>query len=463
MSLLSRHSSASPGSGSRRPSLARGLARRFTTPFLVVCASCTCESETKPPSEPAPARIRCVEETESHFVVRASGEPAPSGDDGAALFAVEIGRVAPREQELLIPYTDHDGRASQARLLGVPLALGAGQAIALGALHGDAAPPQVAVSSDRAFVVVADRDAGGQSYRVGRLSLPLSSKAEVDWLSELAGGQDRSPAFDVAALGDAALVVWDDWDSSEGHGFVQGAWLGPDTREPRPLRLSLARQDVEGPRVVARDGGFWLSWVALGALEPAADVEDEDTDVVRVGRRWIQLLRLDASGNPDGSVLDITPKDGYAVGFDVLAGHGGSVLIAFREGKSTPGIGGGSIRTASVSPSGSVQHNVVVEEGVGTGLPSLVFDPDPKNGAPHLWLSYSSSEGDTQLVALSPRGVPVDSPLEAGDLGESALVGARSARLVLGRPRARNFELYALECRAERPEPPPAGESAGHK
>lgn len=422
---------------------------------LAIPVGCTCESNLESDRPPNPEMVWACRPTEANQVltVRAAGEPS-AGTEPAA-FAVELGRPHASGDRLFLPYLDHDGRKQHARLLLASSALEGSRILDLGEVHGDASPPQVTSSGDALYVAVSESDARGESYRVARIA---AVGGEPDWLLETPGGGDRSPAFDIASIDDTALLVFDDWDSTEGRGVIRGTHTVARTRAP-VVKYSPDGVDVEGPRLVARKDVYWVAWVALGdpVAEPTPDEPAElSVESVRVSRRWIQVRRVGKDGAPLGEVLDVTPQDGFVVGFDIVAGHDDSVLLAIRDGRSTPGIAGGTIRTATVTASGAVELRDVADQDVGTGLPSLAFDSDPKDGAPHGWLAYTEANGDTRLVALAPTGASLDLSGAVLDLEEDSLLVAHGGLLTVGHPRGRDVELLLKRCSpAPKNEAPP--------
>lgn len=414
-----------------------------------LAAGCTCGSKDGAKAiASAPLEWACRSEPGGKLgSVSASGSQ-PVSDDGPVLFAVELGRATRTPSGgLALPYLDHDGQEQRARAW---LESGAGppgtpssRTLDLGVVRGDAAPPQVAAAADRVYFAVRDSAAAGENYRIGLLE---SGGVEPRFSSEIVGGLDRSPSFDLAARSDGVVLVWDDWDSSEARGAIRSVHLGVSLDVSEAKRVSPLSVDVEAPRVVATETGYAVAWMALGqAVRTGAGGGTEDEPLVRVTERWVQVLRLDPSGSPLGGPIDVTAPGGFVVGFDVVTGHGDHLMFALREDQSAPGVSGGSIRTAAVSPGGSVSERLVTDVEVGGGIPSLVFDPDPKDGAPHGWLAYAKRDGDTRLVALAPDG----SPIEIGerlDLGEDILLDAIGGRVTVGRPLGRNLELERLTC-----------------
>jgi hypothetical protein len=354
---------------------------------------------------------------------------------------------------LIVPYLDYDGTEQSARAY-IQAATGQSRTVDLGTVHGDAAPPQVAATDSAAYFAIRDSAAAGENYRIAKLG---RDSDEPEFSSDIAGGLDRSPGFDVAAHPGGAVVVWDDWDSSEARGVIRAARVGASLGESELVRLSPLTVDAEAPRVLATQSGYSVAWVALGQPKRASGGASADGDgpVLKVTERWIQVLRLDAQGAPQGGPIDVTSPDGFVVGFDVVTGHGDFLLFALRDDDSTPGVSGGSIRTAGVSPGGGTSERVVVESDVGGGLPSLAFDPDPKDGAPHGWLAYSKPDGDTRLLALAPDGAAIDLSGSHLDLSEDTLLAAQSGRVTLGRPRGRDVLIERMMCGPrERPAAP---------
>lgn len=408
---------------------------------LLALAGCTCDPDAAAPVASAPLEWACRSDpAAARGSIRASGDPAAS-DEGPVLFAIELGRALRTKAGLVVPFLDHDGAQQRARAQ-LSLPEGGSRVVELGDVRGDAAPPQAATSEHGTYFAVREGAAAGENYRVAR----LTSGAEPTFSEAIAGGLDRSPSFDLAARTESVVLVWDDWDSSEGRGVVRSARFSLALDARTMARLSPESVDAESPRVISTASGYSVAWVALGRPSPATGGSEGDEPALRVTERWIQVLRLDPEGVPIGGPIDVSAPDGFVVGFDVIVGHGDFLMFALREDKSAPGVAGGTIRTVGVGPDGSSSERVVVDTDVGAGIPALAFDPDPKDGAPHGWLAHAAADGETRLVALAPDGAPIDLGAVRLELGEDTLLDAFGGRITVGRPRGRDVEIETMMC-----------------
>ncbi len=445
--------------------------------LALAVSGCRCEADEiepdVPTAKPDPQRRCQGAKPGSHFTIRAKTDGTPLSAEDAERerpmpFAVELGNAVVFEQGFAVSYTRGDGRQTQAGVALVDADVGQGELIDLTQLVGDASPPRVVALDQQVIAAVANNDAAGGALQL----VAVRRGAEPQWGGELDMGVDDSPAFDLvlsAGAHPSGAVVWDEWDRGQNVGYIALSTFELDQLgSPTPAkRVTPDGVDAESPRLAQRADGFWLAWQALGrkpgADEAPPDEELEDPSVLQLSPSWIELLRLEADGTALGDPIRVTPQDGFVQGFDIVAGHGGSLMAVWRDAKSSPGTRGGVVRIARVSPDGSVSAEFVEDQDVGAGVPLFLFDHDPRDGAPHGWLVLDAFSGQTRFSGLSPVGKQLELLETDHTVGVGSLLAAHGGRLLLAQPRGRDSVLSAIRCGDGTPKPAPDPSSEAPK
>ncbi len=179
------------------------------------------------------------------------------------------------------------------------------------------------------------RARGDSGFRCKRRELPRGTGERFDhvWGADIDGSSDDSPAFDFAASGGQALLVWDDYSREQGRGTIRATLLGANGQVVRESSsLSPSESDVESPRLVSRQGGYWLAWLRVKWQPPkpaqlghsnGLDVVDPEQPVLSPKARWIEVVPLDSTGVVAGEPLRISPEQAMVQGYDLQAGHEG--------------------------------------------------------------------------------------------------------------------------------------------
>lgn len=253
-------------------------------------------------------------------------------------------------------------------------------------------------------------------------------------------GVDESEAFDVAwpeQEGEPPLVAWDE-DAPRlpgrllaDRGAVVVQRLG---KGDKPRVVSPAATDAEAPRLLRKDKGYWIAWLAK-----KPDVDDAGApDVGRTletpgeGRvsRWVEIASLDDQGNLASPVRVVSSPEGHAAAFELVpSATPGSVTVLVADEAEEPGEGGGRIARYVVT-GGAVTPASPLATGVSSAPFSLVATETP--GQP--WLAWTDTSERTHglrvdLGAPAPPG-PGPDP-DAGASGtlpptlEPSLDGAR--------------------------------------
>jgi hypothetical protein len=380
--------------------------------------------------------------------------PAPSadegeGDDDVALpFSPEIGVGTAFDGGFAVSALVPDKKATNAVLAVLSPGLPVGKNIDILKVHGDVSPPRVAAAGRSLILAVPDGAPNGTLVRLARVDEP-TGKERVTWGADLPQGTDESEALALEVGAKAAVVAWDEWSPRAGVEIVKSSAFSPNdiTKVSPPSTLSSADEDAEGPLLAPRGGGFWVAWIARAKRAAHKDepAPSDTTEPVDTGPRWILLTPLDEAGNPAGTTIRVTPKDGHVQGFDIAPATDGGALVAFRDDATVEGTSGGTVRLVVVRADGAIDARTVSDEDVGPAVPSLLVDAKAESGTPG-WLSLTSDAGSARLLALDGQGRALDSLLAEPSAGTATLLAAHARQLLATRPRGRGVEGFVLAC-----------------
>lgn len=388
----------------------------------------------------------------------APGDPEPEPDDELAPFAVEIGEA-----------TVFDGgfaagtlRDAEGGTVAMVAFLGAdgsgGKLVRLGRSRGDMEAPVVAGAGKSVLAAMVEPNAGGRAIKIARIH-----GDEVTWGPELSEGRDESLAVDVSVSGARALVAWDDVSKDHDRGTVLVASFDTETMRSVTTARPVTGEgiDADSPRLARRPGGWWLAYVArieTKVAEPKGkpkEQADDDESEARGGQTiehaWLEVVPLDENAAPIGAAQRVTPRDGHVLAFDIEGGDDGSVLAAWRDDDTPTGSSGGTVSLARVAAGGGAANiQVIADEGVGTGVPSLLPG----------WVAVSGVSGAKRLAAMRADGTLIDALVPEAALGNAEPVAAREGKLLLVRHLGRAVKLTVASCAAG-PAPPPAASVSG--
>lgn len=402
----------------------------------------------------AAAADRCTQAPARH-TLRALGNSRSGDNDEYAAFAVEVGAALVEANGFWVPWLSSDGKSSQVGIAVLGRDLLTSRSVDLGEVKWDAGPPRLArLNAHGVLAAVPDSDANGGSYRVARVD-----DSGVVWGADVDGSSDDSPAFDIAASGERALLVWDDYSREQGRGTIRANLLTEAGQLQRDLgSLSPTESDVELPRLVQRRGGYWLAWLRVEwqtqnakAVAPseALQVVDPEQPVLTPKARWIEVVPVDTAGAVTAAPVRVSKVDAMVQGYDLQAGHEGALLVTWREDFSNSGTSGGQVWVARLTPDGSVEQYPIKSVDVGGTLPVFLFDPKAPSGVPHGWLTLESERGETALAGLSPFGKPLE-PLEPSTgIGNASILAALDGQLLVAEPKGRDMTLKLVRCKYE--------------
>lgn len=358
---------------------------------------------------------------------------AEVGDGVATTSGFAVGALTPREGGVSAVVVTLDERGRSPKI------------VSLGLAHGDTPPPRVASLGGELVAALLEAGSAGRRLRLARVDGDT-----VAWGPSFEQGRDESLAYDVALGDPRGLVAWDDDAKEPERGVIRVAsFVTKGLGAPTPPRVITGKQtDAESPRVIARQGGFWLFFIAR---KP----EDTDDNAREIGEtaefRWLEAVPLDANGAPTASPRRITAGDGHVLTYDVIAGEAGAALVAYRDDDTPSGSAGGVVLRVVVRPDGSSAPTVLTDRHVGVGAPALIPG----------WFAIADASAETRLARLGPAGELLDALESEPVLGRGEPIAARGDVLLVSRPRGRGVRLSVTRCRSGAPEPtPPAASDA---
>jgi hypothetical protein len=379
-----------------------------------------------PPSVVAEALPRCRVDGAR---LALPGDEVVAGDGVMAPDAIYLGAIR------------REGPRRLASVVRASLDLGSMKAIDIGVALGEDPPPSPRVHGGSVFVASYARTKVGADAGAGAGAMSrVLEVARVDGGALVREGAivqqaDESLAFDLAwpsggasGAAPAPLVAWDE-DAPPGagqlladRGVVKVQLLGG----AKARVASPDTTDAEAPRLLAKRGGYWLAWLARRpeATEDAGAAAEGPGE----GRsyRWVELVALDAKGEPTSAVRRVTPEKGRVASFDLALGAadaGGSeprlVLLVQDEAAHADGAGERIVRyVVGGGDKDRVESGELLDGGVGHALVDLLALPDDAKGP--RWLAFTDPAEHAHVVPLGPSLA-----LGAAPTAEPSLDGAR--------------------------------------
>ncbi len=384
--------------------------------------------------------------------------PAPSkpatnddeDDDALMPFGVDLGAAVPTPTGFAVAGVRGAGQAFVA-LLGEQ----ASRRVELGELHGDTEPPALAAAADKLLVAMRSSDAAGFTIKLGQ----VVGAGGIEWGHELSKLGKSVSGLELASSGAGAVLVYQGEEKHSAR-VLLGSFSVADPKQPFEVK-PLEAKDVELPRLVARAGGYWLTWVrslpepksAPKPPKPVASAEQEDPEereLLEQGLRVVEVVKLDEQGKLVGAALRVGEPRRQVILFDVAPLSNGGLLVAARSDSAAPGAEGGALSLSEIGPDGSVHAERLDDDEIGAGVPVLLTDERAKvpQGP---WLSVSSPSDATRLgLARGERTYLATDPL----LERAEVLAIGGGHILTQRARGRAVELSALDC--ELPTEPPA-------
>jgi hypothetical protein len=391
---------------------------------------------------PAPALTLEAEATPSSEKRPVSGDD--EDDDALLPFGVDLGAAVPTGTGFAVAGLRGGGQAFVALL-----ADASSRRVDLGELHGDAETPAIAVAGERVLVALRSSDAAGFTIKLG--SVPLAA-GEAEWGHELSKLGKSVTGLELATSGARGVLVFQS-DEKGSSRLLLGSFAVGSLKEPfdvKPLEV----KDAEMPRLVARPGGYWLSWVrslpepkkpaiAVPAAKPSAEPaqDPEERELLDVGLRVVEVAKLDEQGKLVGAAKRVGEPRRQVLLYDAALLASGGLLVATRSDAAAPGAEGGALLLHEVGADGSVRTEQLEDDDIGAGAPTLLVDRDVKLPGP--WLSVSAPTDATRLgLVKGAKTQLLADPL----LGHAEIVAVSNGHFLAQRARGRGVTLEAMDC-----------------
>jgi len=361
----------------------------------------------------------------------ASGAPIPIDETDAG--ELELGDVVPTVDAYAVGGVHRTAAGRVAAVMRIPRRVVDGQAsdaasqaarwVDLAPTLGDAPPPRLVARAGAGgadLVAAAYLRGGGPGDHTAARQLALVALAPSAASSPppflvVPQQHDDSLGFDLAFVGSAGVVVWDE-GAAPARGVIRA--LSLDANVAGAHDISPAESDAELPRIVVDGAGFVALWIARKAEPSRGDADAPEVPGEPRSFGWLESVRLDAHGAVLGRARSLTPASGHVSAYDVvaLAAPERALLVVARDdGESVDGSGGALVRVRIVGdvPEPPVEYP---SDGLGRGAPVLVEGPSS-------FLGWIGPGEQGRLLALDPSGAPLGPPS-----AEDALDDARPLR-----------------------------------
>jgi hypothetical protein len=300
--------------------------------------------------------------------------------------------------------------------------------------HGDAEPPKVFSSGAVLGAAMLEPAGTKRSLRLARVD-----GETAQWGAELLQGNDESLGFDVALGSKRGIAVWDDLPKDRDVSGIYVATFDPSTlaNATIPRVVTLMGADADTPRLVRRDGGFWLFWTVRrpeGGADFDARYRAED-----ISNRWIEVAPLSEEGTLAGNPRRIGQENGHVLVYDVIEGKDGSAIVMWRDDDTPSGSVGGNLYEAVVRLGGIDGPDLIETEASGVGAPNLLPG----------WLAISDAVSPSRLAPMDPFGKLIDRLSSELPLGSGEPLAAEAERLFVMKPSGHGVRLFVASCGRE--------------
>lgn len=425
---------------------------------LVLAPGCRCSSEpasqaavASGPADAPDCRRGSVLLTLAPSEPRSESEPAPLDPNVELPFATEPGTAIALAGGFFATGQRHEPRGAVALLGRLGAEDAPTQLVELARVRGDVLPPRLAGDGVDLWVALQDGAPAGRALRVARFAAGDLSQAPV-WRSGPEQANAESSGFDIAAQPGRALLAYDDWSATANHGQILVVPVSATSTAPGRLEgraVSPPGVDAEAPRVAARPGGFWLTWLVNTAGAGAGRTYDPGDGVAAraaagsaYGARWLAIVPLDLDGKPVRDARRLTPRRGRVVGYDLTTGPSGAAWVAWRRDAPTPGASGGRIVVAEVPLDASAETRSIRDDDVGAGEPAWLLAGKDVGS----WLTFPDARDRTVLLraaSFQDFGAPLRL---APELERAGALAASEDRVLFAVPRGRALELFPATC-----------------
>lgn len=401
--------------------------------LLGACGSCAKDDPVRTMPAPEAGAVAMAE-----VLPRCRGEAnrLPIGESSV------VGDVAVSESGLAIGIVRSEGGRRVASLLRTGLDLADPRAVDIGPSLGDDPPPTPRFHGGATYALWLERQLADAGPRIRTLKVArVGDDGKPAVVAAVEQQADESTAFDVAWSADAGLAAWDEdapnkpdasYPSLSERGFVK---VQPLTAGARPRVASPESSDADSPQLVARQGGFWLAWLARRVEEAPSGVEGPGEDK---SFRWVEAMMLDAKGEAAGPVRRVSSERGRAVSFDMAVANGDLVVVVQDEAAVSEG-GGARLLRYAVGGNASAGADLV-DGGVGHALADVVAAADGSRR----WLAWSDVAEHAHLTTLGAGLLGGATTLEPALDGARVLAEGKDGLYVLAgdKPEIRRFTCH---------------------
>ncbi len=230
--------------------------------------------------------------------------------------------------------------------------------------------------------------------------------------------RDASFGFDGTMGPGGGFVVWDEDVPKAARGEVRSVALGPTGAIASvPIVLTPESSDADTPKVIARQGGAWVAWIARrveGPLDagksPVRDPKHLEGPGELPAFTWVEVAAIDTAGAVVAPARAVTKLRGRVGDFS-LGVAGDTLYVYVRDDEARKDDVGGQIVRVSVPLAGPAPgapknsfasaSTVLVSDGVGVGDVDVfdvrggAFTAAPGGGR---WLLFSDPSDALRMV-----------------------------------------------------------------
>ncbi len=416
--------------------------------LAVVALNPGCRRSSPPPPQatvasadltPPPPPSRCEPPADGAMISLGEDKADDEGADSLP-FAVEVGQGVATDDGFAVGALMPDKNGAKASVVTLSALGGSSRVVPLLTAHGDTPPPRIAPAGKSLLVGVLESAASNRRLRIGKVDA-----GAVTWGPSLDQSRDESLAFDLLATGSHAVAVWDDDSRDSDDGLIKLVSLDAATLTPAgsPRVVSPRGTDAEMPRLAARPGGFWLTWIR----RKPEKVDDDNHEAGESPEfRWLEAVQLDERGVVVGTPRRVTSETGHVLVYDLRELPDGRAILVFRDDDTPSGSSGGILLRVVLRPDGASEPTVLADRQLGVGVPALLPG----------WIAMADALAETRLARLAPSGDLADRLESEPVLGRGEPLASRGDSLLVLRPRGKGVRLFVTRCRDQAPLPPGA-------
>ncbi|HET9956957.1 MAG TPA: hypothetical protein VFQ61_20815 [Polyangiaceae bacterium] len=438
------------------------------TPSALACRALSNKSASR--AAPSPSSVTtskapnadAAQKVEGVWLGTASALAAPLDPDADEAnverpFSVELGTARGAFNQFAVPALETRQAATFATITLVDSDVGTGRSVELGRVYGDVEPPALTTWEAGFAVLSADHDASALALRLYTLSAPFDGSG-LKKGPEIRSVRRDTQGFALEAHGHEALAVYSKLEKGKGTlglsrfdlralTAIGGSTLAPHGGEG----------DQESPRLIAREGGYYLAWLLRTFVKPrvaprlaARAAKDGDSDrpeepVLEEGPSAIEIVPLDGAGVAVASPRRVTPPEAHVTSFDMAPTRDSGALVVYRDERDGPGLDRANIEAIWVRPDGSSTARTW-ELSESVGLPSLLVDPGLGKDQPFIAVSVQL-EAETRLAHWDETTAGLLEPSAHEALGNRELLARVGERYLTSEVRGSQRHLGVISCR----------------